>query len=206
VYGGTDVSGNPISFQTDGTMRIMANDTIMNYTVVFWDDFIESGFVDDFLHDAPFVYPFADFAVFDIELIANTTLVFTIVSDSIYILTDTDLFQYFYIVGSARTFVGDTHERIHLRIIEHATFLEKEFHPNETLTVSQDGVLSEAIWEFNMSQFTHDAIMFNGQVRNTQGGFVDTGWMLVIGVGVIVIVGLRARLRTHFDSKRRSIV
>ncbi len=206
VFMSTDESGNPISFQTNGTMQIAANGTIMNYTIVFWDDFIESGFTDDFLYHAPFVHPFADFAVFDLELMANTTLIFTVVSDSVHILTNTDLFQYYYIVGSARTFIGDTHEKIHLRIIEHAAFLETEFHPDETLTVSQDGILTEAIWEFNISQFTEDVIVFNGRIRYSQGGFVDTGCILVVGAAVIIVIGAKARLRTHFDSKLQPTV
>ncbi|RDE15053.1 MAG: hypothetical protein C4K48_05085 [Candidatus Thorarchaeota archaeon] len=206
VYNSTDVSGNPISFQTNGTMQIIANATIMNYTIVFWDDFIESGFIDDFLYHAPFVHPFADFAVFDLELTANTTLIFTVVSDSVYILTDIDLFQYYYIVGSARTFIGDTHEKIHLRLIEHAAFLETEFSPNETLTVSQDGIITEAIWEFNISQFTQDVIVFNGQIRNSQGPLIDHGWLLIIGGVVAMIVILIPRLRTRADSEIQPIV
>jgi hypothetical protein len=178
---------------TNGTMQIQANGTLMNYSIVYWDDFIESGFNDQFWYEVPYIHPFADFAVFNLELMANTTLVFTIVSDSVFLLTNINVFQYRYIVGSARTFEGDTHEKVHLHIIEETPFLELVLYPNETLILTQDGIVTDATWEFDISEFTLDCIYLNAQVRPSPTTFIDFGWTLIIG-GIFVILFLFIKL------------
>jgi len=180
---------------TNGKMQIQANGTMMDYTIVYWDDFIESGFTDNFLYNAPYVQPFADFAMFELELIANTTLVFTVASDSVFVLTNINVFQYHYIVGSARTFQGDTHEKVHLHLIEESPFLDVEFFPNETLILTQDGIVTDAIWEFDISEFSLDCIVLNAQVRQSPNTNVDLAWMLVIGGVIVTTVFLYHRSR-----------
>lgn len=181
------------------SMLIYANETMINYTIIHYDDLIESGFPDDFIQSYGFVLAgFVDFAVFDIELIANTTMVFSTQSEVAFD-SNMDRFEYSYIVGSARTFEGDTSERVHMRVFEEQLFSSKSFYPNESLSVVENGTMnafiSDAIWDFNIYEFSSEVVGFTALISG-QG----ITWTSVIGsVGVAAIIIL---LVYHFGYKK----
>ncbi|MFW9833901.1 MAG: hypothetical protein ACFFEK_07910 [Candidatus Thorarchaeota archaeon] len=164
-------------------MHIYGNNTLLPYAVRDHYDLIRIGFTEDSLEEYPFINAEVEFAVITVELEANTTLIVSTKSGFVF-TSDLDQFEYTYIVGSARTFDGHTLESVHFRVIENIRFLEKEFDPDDSLNVTEDGSVTDAIWSFNISEFSSDTVRFNGVVRQ-HGRFQAIDFVMI---GTIVIV------------------
>lgn len=163
-------------------MHIYSNGTLIDYTVIHYNSSIEGGFTEDFL--SSFTFPYFDFAVFDLELTANTTMILSTVSGSIF-STSMNRFDYNYIVGSARTFEGHTMERVQMHVIEEVPFLSKSFSPNESLTVEENGIVTDAIWDFNVTEFSSDRLAFGANV------YTEVNWIpSIILTSLIVLIVL----------------
>ena len=160
-------------------MHIYGNGTLINYTVVHYNSSIEGGFTEDFL--SVFSFPYFDFAVFDLELTANTTMILSTVSGSIF-STSMNRFDYNYIVGSARTFEGHTIERVQMHVIEEVPFLSKSFSPNESLTVEENGIVTDAIWNLNVTEFSSDRVAFGANV------YTEVNWLPSIAVTSLIVL------------------
>ncbi len=143
-----------------GDMRIYANETEIEYTLLTWDELLESTFSNDsdiatnYWH---YTTIHANLSCFEVSLTANTTTFFHVLSnyiftiDHIATLEGRDHWEYQYIFGSARTFDGDTLQRIHIHLVEVEPFSSKSFEPEEYLTLTESRNISDAIWEFNVS-------------------------------------------------------
>jgi len=175
---------NPPPTWGDGTtnksyfMHIYGNGTLIDYTVVHYNDNVEGGFIEDFISDIPILQD-VDFAIFDRELIANTTLVLSTISGSIY-SPSMDRFDYSYIVGSARTFEGHTMERVQMHVVEEVPFLRKSFSPNESLTVVDNGIETDAIWDLNITEFQLDSVSFGANIYTYVDWLSTIVWSSVI--------------------------
>jgi len=166
-------------------MQIKVNGSIINYTIILWNDFVNSTYSVDFWTVAQYPEPLVDFAVFDIELFSNTTQVLTVTTSAEYEL-NVDLFEYYYFVSSARTFEGNTHERIHMQLTEESQFLSKNFYPNESLSITENGLISDAVWEFNISEFSQDAVKLRAIVR--ESSFVGIEPFVAAGAIALVVL------------------
>jgi hypothetical protein len=180
-------------------MQIKVNGSIINYTLVLWDDFVTSNYSVDFWTVAQYPEPLVDFAVFDLELLSNTTQVLTVTTSAEYEL-NVDLFEYYYFVSSARTFEGNTHERIHMRLTEESQFLSKNFYPSESLSVTENGLVSDAVWEFNVREFSQDAVTLRAIVRDSSLIGIEP----IITAGAIALVVLLVYQFGYKKSKQSS--
>jgi hypothetical protein len=171
----SDTNGNP-------SMHIYANDTLYDYTVFNYDDVVANGYPVDFV-TYPFIHSDTEFAVFNIELIANTTMTLSTVSNVNYI-TNLDLFEYYYIVGSARTFEGHTMERVHFHVVEEVPFSRVSFYPNESLSVIENNKITDATWEFNVTEFSYDTVGFHGYYEPLQAILIQT----LSGIGIVAFI------------------
>jgi hypothetical protein len=160
-------------------MHIYVNGTMIDYIVIHYNSSIEGGFTEDFLSEIP---PLSvDFAVFDLELTANTTTVLTTVSGSIF-STSMNRFDYNYIVGSARTFEGHTMERVQMHVVEEVPFLSKSFGPNESLTVDENGIITDAIWNLNVTEFSLDRVSFGADV------YTEVDWLSTVTLTSLIVL------------------
>jgi len=182
-------NGNP-------SMHIYANGTPYNYTVFNYDDIVAHEYPVDFM-TYPFIQPDTEFAVFDIELTANTTTILTTVSN-VNFVTSLDLFEYHYIVGSARTFEGHTMERVHFHLVEEVPFSRVSFYPNESLSVVENNRITDASWEFNVTEFSYDSVGFHGYYEPLQAIFIQT----LSGIGFIAFIIIMVYQFGYKKSKR----
>jgi hypothetical protein len=176
-----DISNTSTSVTSTDTelMQIYLNSSLINYTIIHFDDFVDSDFVDD-------IYSYTsisvDFAIFDVEMIANTTMVFS--TESHAINDDSmDRFDYSYVVGSARTFEGHTIERVSIYVTEEVPFASKSFYPNESLTINENDIVTEAIWDINSSEFSQNYVSFSAMVQ-IQG----TDWLTTLSITAVVVL------------------
>ncbi|MFX1578739.1 MAG: hypothetical protein ACFFBJ_03765 [Promethearchaeota archaeon] len=168
-------------------MHIYGNNTLLPYAVRDHYDLIRIGFTEDSLEEYPFINAEVEFAVITVELEANTTLIVSTKSGFVF-TSNLDQFGYTYIVGSARTFDGHTLESVHFRVVEDVRFLEKDFDPEDSLNVTENGSVTDAIWSFNITEFSSDTVRFNGVVRKS-GRFQAIDYVM-IGTIVIVILAV----------------
>jgi hypothetical protein len=160
-------------------MHIYGNGTMIDYTVIHYNSSIEGGFTEDFLNEFPPLY--VDFAVFDLELTANTTLVLSTVSGSIF-STSMNRFDYNYIVGSARTFEGHTMERVQMHVVEEMPFLSKSFDPNDSLTIVENDIVTDAVWDLNVTEFSADRVAFGADV------YTDVNWLPTVALSSLIVL------------------
>ncbi|MGY5881256.1 MAG: hypothetical protein RTV31_13465, partial [Candidatus Thorarchaeota archaeon] len=157
-----------------------------------YDSTIVGGFNEDFINAIPNLNH-VDFALFDIELIANTTLVLSTVTGSMF-STSMDRFDYQYIVGSARTFDGHTMERVHMHVVEEVPFVSKSFGPNESLTVVENGIETDVIWDLNITEYPIDRVAFGADVYIYVDWRPTLGWAAIIVVIVLLYIYRRTRV------------
>lgn len=133
---------------------------------------------------------YAYFACFNVTLIANTTIFFHVLSNYNFTINHLaenegrDLWHYRYIFGSARTFRGDTLQRIHIHIFEEELFSSKYFMPEEYLTLTADGKQTDAVWEFNVNSVEGNYITFIFDIPYI---FPTADYSNYIGVVIILI-------------------
>ncbi|MGY5873443.1 MAG: hypothetical protein RTV72_14425 [Candidatus Thorarchaeota archaeon] len=175
--------GDSVASMESDFLQIMVNGSVTAYTIQYYSDFIDSGFTENFTSNYPFVQHNPDFAVFETELIANTTLVLSASSSILYGL-DADRLEYYYIVGSARTFESDTQERVQIHLIEEVPFLETRFEPDESLTLTTSGNITDAVWNFNISEFSSEAVGIICDIRRDSADI----WDYIYPIGFVVFI------------------
>ena len=174
-----------ISLEQSHSMQIYANDSLVDYTTYDYQNITETGLPDNYYDEYSYIDQSIEFAVFDIELTANTTMILSTKSEVI-VGAGVEHYNYQYIVGSARTFEGHTMERVHIRVRETVPFLSKGFHPTESLSLTESGTITDAIWEFNVTEFSFDIISFSAEVTT-----MDSPWPnWAGGVGLIAFVSV----------------
>ncbi len=184
-----------------GDMQISVNETEVEYTLLTWDDLLESTFSNDsdlVTYYWEYTTILASFACFEISLDANSTIFIHVLSNYIFTLDHIataegrDHWEYQYIFGSARTFDGDTLQRIHIHVVEVEPFSSKSFEPEEYLTLTVDGIRTDAIWEFNVSSMEGNYIEFSFDTpftsTTTPYDFSNSFDVVLIAVSLVFIM------------------
>ncbi len=184
-----------------GDMQISVNETEVEYTLLTWDDLLESTFSNDsdlVTYYWEYTTILASFACFEISLDANSTSFIHVLSNYIFTLDHIataegrDHWEYQYIFGSARTFDGVTLQRIHIHVVEVEPFSSKSFEPEEYLTLTVDGIRTDAIWEFNVSSMEGNYIEFSFDTpftsTTTPYDFSNSFDVVLIAVSLVFIM------------------
>lgn len=166
-------------------MRIFANGTKCNYTVVGYDYFVDHEFAAGSDENYSFIQPWTRFAVFDVKLTANTTMIVSTVS-SINYIANMDEFDYNYIISSARSFEGSAFERVHFHIVEQVPFSSTNFDPNGSLTITHNGIDTDAVWEFHMPAFPVDTLSFDGYFESTNA--IILRYLVITLITFVIVV------------------
>jgi len=141
----------------------------------------------------------AQYAVFNIELQANSTSIVSVTSSTSQGWSYVNWVGYNYVVASARTFEGDTHEVVHMQLIEESPFLNVSFWPNSCLTLTKEGTQTDAIWDFNVSEFQDDTVSMRATVQEYHGSGqpINLDWLFlsieIIAITAIVVILYRKR-------------
>jgi len=175
-------------YNTSNSLHIYSNGSLVDYTVMDYDEFDELGFTLEDLIDYPSIYPFVNFALIDVDLVANTTLVLKSQSGAVFQST-MDRFDYYYIVGSARTFEGTTLERVHMHVVEEIPFLSHAFYPEESLDITEDGIVTDAIWNLNLSEFSQDVVHFTAKAWDPNYEWTNILFTSasIVAIGIFVV-------------------
>ncbi len=165
-------------------MVLTVNDTLTEYSTLSADEFDALGFSDDMSIYTALV---ANYACFNMSLIANTTSILKVVSNSRIPLTGANYWNYYYIFGSARSFSGDTSERIHIHLIEEVRFLDTRFSPDDYLSITESGLITDAVWEFNVSDMSSDLnqVHFSGHIR-----IANSNDLILSIIAIVLVVSL----------------
>jgi hypothetical protein len=103
-----------------------------------------------------------------------------------------------YVVGSARSFAGNTHQTINVRIEDDYLFSDIRFFPDHHLENSTQGNIIRATWDFHIQDFPENTVVITCEHRPYQGGLppdpipdVIRDNLLVVGlIAVSVIIGI----------------
>ena len=175
-------------------MTIQVDSVETEFAILNWSELAELNFSQDTLD---LISRGADFAYFNVSLIANTTMLLQVESHYKFSLEYADYWQYRYIFGSARSFDGDTEETIHIHLVEQTPFLSTGFHPEDYLELTQDGIVTDAIWDFNVSSMELDEVWFSATVRQTSApGLIEFVIIIsvILGFAVFAVYYIQKRL------------
>ncbi len=138
-------------------MVISVNSIITNYSVYTWEELGWNASNYPELDTYGSWLSGMEYAIFNANLIANAT---TSINVSIN-ATGFRLGNYFelkYIVGSARTFDSDTHQRIQMKIMESTPVIDMQYYPEDYLSIEIEGNETYLTWDFMLSKFQHNYV------------------------------------------------
>jgi hypothetical protein len=154
LYGlGSTPSFSEISIEVDSEQT--------NYTSLTWEQLNWSAPLDSGLHEASWLWlNTSEYAVFNVKLFEDVPINVTVSS---IVINPATSYQFIlsYTVGSARTFDGDTHQRVHARIIEEKPLIDLNYWPLEFLENTTDNGTTDLTWDFNISEFALNEVTFS---------------------------------------------
>lgn len=141
-------------------ISIQVDSVPTNVTFLTWEQLNWSAPLDSGLHEASWLWlNTSEYAVFDVELVEavpiNVTVASTVINPA-----SSHSFTFTYTVGSARTFDGDTHQRVHARIIEEKPLISLSCWPIEFLENTTENGTTDLTWDFNISEFSLNEVSF----------------------------------------------
>ena len=136
----------------------------LNFTFYSWEElgWNSSAYKNAIIND--YWLDHAMFSVFEVELTCNIS---TLISVDVLIwdFPWSNYIDFHYIVGTARTFDSDTHQRIHVKVIENEPLNSLYFYPNASLSVEKNGANTDAYWDFYIRDFEYDEVRFSAYVE-----------------------------------------
>ncbi|MGQ4911092.1 MAG: hypothetical protein ACP6KW_02895 [Candidatus Thorarchaeota archaeon] len=134
-------------------MSISIDGLEVNFTRYEW---YEVEWCDEFLTNMS-MQDAGDLAVFSVDLQADVPTVIHVRTQAAEHVYST-YFDIRYTFGTARSFNGDTHQKITAQIIENIPFVSSDFEPEEGLDIVTTSNSTTLDWDFNVSQMTVDEI------------------------------------------------
>lgn len=182
---------------------IVINDTLLGYTTVNHSYLIDNGYVlnstelgGTWIESAEFVMFHHEMQVGETYDVRLTTTAFPMISNNYA--------SFSYIIGSAKTFQGQTHQTVEMHVVEEKEFVSFSFHPDDFLTETTNSSGTTAVWDLVINQDTTiSQVGFSAtikQYRPIRPFPWDVTEVVIVGssllmVPAIVIVTLRMRRR-----------
>jgi len=168
------------------SMTVQLDSVETEFTMINWEELVEHGFSEDLLE---YTSVSASFALFDVSLTANTSLVLRVDSHFAFTIRDELYWDYNYIFGSARSFEGDTWETIHIHLVEQTPFIATVFEPDDYLSLTRNGIITDATWAFNVSNIDLNMITMRGHINfENSMNFLDILFMTIVVVSLSTLV------------------
>jgi len=144
-----------------------------------------------------------EFVLFNISLEATKSSLVEVYTN-FTLGSDTDIFEFEYCVGTAKTWNGTTIEEVRIQLANTSQYLENSFYPENSLVVTSGVDTTMGCWNLNFSSVTEDyvgvsimqkqwpynnTINFGSTTTNTRLTQEDTQAMtLFVGISVTLIV------------------
>ena len=119
------------------------------YITDFWD--LDLGEEWSWLHDHRFV-------VFNVSYQAGELHVLKV--NKTMRMWGGEVFYFNYIVGSARSWIGNTHEIVKMHLHNYSSLLKYSFSPDTCLNVTKNESFVNATWEFTINEFDSNLLEF----------------------------------------------
>ena len=111
---------------------------------------------NELLEDWRFLYD-NEFVLFNVSLEAfNDSLVE--VYTNFVVSSDSDIFEFEYCVGTAKTWNGTTIEEVRIQLANTSQYLENSFYPEDSLTVTSGVNRTTGCWSLDFSSFTENYV------------------------------------------------
>jgi hypothetical protein len=141
--------------------EISVNKSTTDYAVLSYEQFVYRFSLDaiewGFIHHCAF-------ALFNFTAENNTNYCIDVETSFTIISTAFD-FRLEYIVGTARSWDGNTHETVRMNIRNEAEILGYGFFPEINLVSEGDNESGQAIWDFDISEFEYNRIYFTAHQK-----------------------------------------
>ena len=178
--------------------EISINQSATDYEVLSYEQFVYRFSLN--ATEWTYIYHCA-FALFSFT-VENYTNYCIDVKASFTIISTAFDFELEYVVGTARSWDGNTHETVRMDIQNEAEILGYDFFPDINLASEGDNESGQAIWEFDISEFEYDHVFcivnqkkhpdyhrpYNNDVPPTPFDFLSALAAIVILVGLAVFV------------------
>jgi len=136
--------------------EISVNQSASDYAVLSYEQFVYRFSLDT--SEWRFLYH-CTFALFNLTARNNTNYCIDVETSFTIISTAFD-FTLEYIVGTARSWDGNTHEIVRMNIRNEAEILGYRFFPDINLVSEGDNESGQAIWEFDINEFEYNRVYF----------------------------------------------
>jgi hypothetical protein len=170
-------------------LTISMNNGEINYSILEWNDLgVAQGFSTELIDELGTWLTQVKYAVFSLEMQANLTANLIVASSQVYSSSYINEFVYSYVIASARTFEGNTHEIVHMNLVETVPFLNVSFLPDSYLTLTKNGMQSDAIWDLNVSEFGDNSVQMFAVIREYQGGPRPVNHIEILFAAAVIVV------------------
>lgn len=145
--------------------NIAINDTILDHMVANYSYLVSHGYTLNSTELSGTWIESAEFALFSYEMQAAKTYVVRVTTPA-YPMQSNNYASFSYIIASAKTFQGQTHQTVEIHVIEETPFEEFSFQPVTYLTESTNGTGTTAFWDLVINQNTDiNSIDFSATIK-----------------------------------------
>lgn len=167
---------------------ISLNGSVTNYTIYEWNE-LDFEYPSDVVDMTGEWILHAKYAAFNVELLGNTTCIIHVSHQDTFSSNGHE-FWYNYIVESARSFCGNTHQTVYMKLVEEEPFLESEFFPNTSLTQWHDNNTTHATWDFIVQESNIEQVRLQAVMTTYQGSGSSSFYLPTLILGMIVLVAI----------------
>ncbi len=168
---------------------IRADNLKINYTVETYENLTANGFNFQNSDLGGDWCTRAEYVCFNLEMIENQTYLINIRTIAHPLVDNYGGFSY--IIGSARTFAGETHQTIEMLVIEEEPFVNFGFSPDYYLTESSNETGTIAFWDIIINEsLNFSAVVFNFTIKEYHGNPppIPFPWAIYAGLGIVVVI------------------
>ena len=186
-------SGNYISIDFDITI----NDALLEHSIVNHTYLVSQGYILNSTELGGGWIESVEFVMFNYEMQVGNSYDIR-VTTSANPMTSRHYASFSYIIGSAKTFQGQTHQTVEIHVVEEKKFYSFAFHPEEFLTESTNSSGTTAVWDLVIDQETNiSQVGFSATINQYRPArpwpydflviVIVAGSLSVISVSVIVV-------------------
>jgi len=190
-----------MSGQPEVDFAIHVNHMMVNQTVMTYENLTSEGFVTDPEQFENTWLEHAEFVLFTFEMIADQSYNVNVRTNA-YPLNTAYYGSFTYIVASASTFLGETHQTVEIFVVEEEPFLSYTFIPEDYLVETSNESGTIATWDFIIDESSNITQVQMSYVENEYHGIrppsqITYLLVLIIGTFTVIAIALGIWSRRH---------
>jgi len=171
--------------------NVAINDTILDHMVANYSYLVGHGYTLNSTELGGTWIESAEFALFNYQMQAAETYVIRVTTPACPMQSN-NYASFSYIIASAKTFQGQTHQTVEMHVIEEKSFVDFSFYPEEYLTESSNSTGTTATWDLVIDQDTSiNMVTFSatiGEYRPYRPWPIIVTEVVIAGSGLAVII------------------